>query len=217
MNRAVHWAALFFFCAFIACEAERARPALSPEATPQSALPASAANIPSRGPVNAPVVLQVFSDFECPFCADIVATLDQLEREFPGRLRIVWRNLPLPAHGHARLAAAAALEAHAQRGNAGFWQMHDLIWQGAEPNRAALTRYAQKLGLDGARFSRALDDKQHDAAIDRDIALADATGIPATPTCIINGQFVVGAQPIEEFRAVVERALSAARTQPRPH
>jgi protein-disulfide isomerase len=169
-------------------------------------LPADA-RAPSRGPVDAPVVLQVFSDFECPFCADLVPTLDALEAEYRGKIRIVWRNLPLPMHPHARLAASAGLEAHAQRGNAGFWQMHDLIWRGGQPNRAALLGYARTLKLDSQRFARALDERWHDAAIDRDVALADAHAIPATPTCVINGRAVVGSQPIDEFRRVISIAL----------
>jgi protein-disulfide isomerase len=166
--------------------------------------------------VDAPVVLQVFSDFECPFCADLTPTLDTLEAEYRGQIRIVWRNLPLPMHPHARLAATAALEAHAQRGNAGFWRMHDLIWRGGEPNRAALLGYARTLGLDLDRFARALDEQRHDAAIARDVALADAQHIPATPTCVINGRAIVGSQPIEEFRRVIALALTDASVAQQP-
>ena len=212
-SRAVQWAALLVFCAALGCADRGGAPALPPPASGR-ALPAPR-DVPSRGPADAPVVLQVFSDFECPFCADLAPTLATLETEYRGRLRVVWRNLPLPMHPHARLAAAAALEAHAQRGNAGFWQMHDLIWRGGEPDRTALVGYARTLKLDSRRFARALDERRHEAAIDRDVALADAHGIPATPTCVINGRAIVGSQPIEQFRQVIDLALKERRAADR--
>ena len=89
--------------------------------------------------------------------------------------------------------------------------MHDLIWRGGAPNRAALLGYARTLKLDSDRFARALDDQRHDATIDRDVALADAHAIPATPTSVINGHTVVGSQPIEEFRRVIDLALEQGR------
>src|SRR5205814_7932970 len=76
-------------------------------------VPASA---PSRGDAKAPVVIQEFSDFQCPFCKRAEPTLVELEKEFKGSIRIVWRHLPLPFHQHAELAAEAAEEVLAQKG-----------------------------------------------------------------------------------------------------
>ncbi|MCA9599169.1 MAG: thioredoxin domain-containing protein, partial [Myxococcales bacterium] len=174
-------------------------------------VPAPGKANPSRGPANAPIVVQMFSDFQCPFCQRAVPTVESLEKAFPGRVRVVWRNFPLPFHTHARLAAAAALEAFAQKGNAGFWKMHDLLFAGQKQpdglERAALEGYAQQIGLDMSKFRAALDDGRHDAAIQKDEAIAKTAGINGTPAFVINGYFVSGAQPLGAFKKVVNLAL----------
>lgn len=163
---------------------------------------------PSRGNAWAPVVVTVFSDFQCPFCARLEPTLDELDKAFPGRLRIVWRNLPLPFHTNARPAAAAALEAFAQQGNKGFWAMHKLLFANQRAlERTDLESYASQLGLDPTRFQQALDDGRHEAAITADESIAKGAGIQGTPGIVINGYFVSGAQPLTNFKKVVRLAL----------
>lgn len=178
-------------------------------------VPAPTAASPSRGEARAPVVLQVFSDFQCPFCKKLEPTLDALLKAYPKQLRVVWRNLPLPFHEHARLAAAAALEAKAQRGDAGFWKMHARLFEAAaEPDglaRAQLVGYAKAQGLDVARFEAALADGRHDAAIDADVAIAEAAGIRGTPGTLVGPYFVSGARPLPDFQWAVQLALEAAR------
>jgi len=167
------------------------------------------ATSPSRGPADAPVVVQLFSDFECPFCARALPAVHELERGFKGRVRIVWRNYPLPFHTHARMAARAALEAQAQRGNAGFWSMHDRIYEHA-PNgldERVLERLAGEIGLEPARFRAAIRDTRHDPAIDRDLAAGDALGIEGTPAFLVNDYYLMGLQPPGTLSAVAEQAL----------
>ncbi|HEY6080516.1 MAG TPA: thioredoxin domain-containing protein, partial [Polyangiaceae bacterium] len=96
--------------------AELMKVAQNPPPPQQKHLPPPA-DAASRGKASAPVVIQVFSDFQCPFCKRVSPTLGELEQEFGGSLRIVWRHLPLPFHPHAQLAAEAAQEALAQRGS----------------------------------------------------------------------------------------------------
>ncbi len=165
---------------------------------------------PSLGSASAPVTIALFSDFQCPFCARLKPTLEAVLAENPGRVRVVWRNYPLPFHADARLAAEAALEAQAQGGDGMFWQMHEKLFENPRAlDRASLERYARELGLDGARFARALDTHVHGPAIDADIAAADATGLSmGTPTCFVNGRAVQGAQPLSVFRDAVARALA---------
>ncbi len=169
---------------------------------------------PSWGPERAAVVMHAFSDFECTYCARVEATLGELLRLYPKDLRIVWHNLPLPFHKNARAAAAAALEAHAQRGNGAFHAMHDLLFAShvgeAGPALAPedLRRYATELGLDVARFDRAMADGRHDAAIDADIASANTLGIDGTPGFIVGRWLTTGARPLRYLRALVERALA---------
>jgi protein-disulfide isomerase len=151
--------------------------------------------------------VHVFSDFECPFCEEVQPTLEQLDAEFPGKLRFIWHNLPLPLHSQARALARASLEAFAEQGNPGFWRIHDFLWKTPDPSPEGVRRYAREHHFDEARFEQALAGTRHDAEIDRDIALAHEHGITATPSFVINGVLVVGAQPIEEFREVVQLAL----------
>jgi protein-disulfide isomerase len=177
-------------------------------------VPAPTRQNPSRGPARAPVVIQMFSDFQCPYCKRSLPTIAKLEKAFPGKIRLVWRNLPLSFHAHARLAANAAMEAFAERGAAGFWRMHKLIYDGQEDpglSRAVLEGYAKKMGLDLKRFDKALDTSSHDAEIDKDIAVAKSAGIDGTPGFVINGYYVAGAQPLSKFRRVVELALHDLR------
>jgi len=173
---------------------------------------------PSWGPEKAAVVLHAFSDFECPFCARVEPTLADLLKAYPKDLKIVWHNLPLPFHKSARPAAAAALEAYAQRGGAGFRRMHDLMFQshqrdtGPALSAEDLRRYAAEVGLDLTRFDRALADGRHNAAIDADIAQAEKAGVDGTPGFVVGAWLTTGARPLRYLRTLVDRSLTEART-----
>ncbi|MEP7052829.1 MAG: thioredoxin domain-containing protein [Pseudomonadota bacterium] len=167
---------------------------------------------PSLGSPHAPVVIQLWSDFECPYCADVHPVLTELLRSYAGKVRLVWHDYPLPLHAHARLAANAGREAYAQGGAAGFWKFHDAIYeaQNGELDANGLSRFAAKAGLDATRFREALNTLRHNSEIDRDVQSGDAAGVEGTPAFLINDYFFVGAVPIEVLRVVVDRALSDA-------
>lgn len=126
-------------------------------------------------------------------------------REYDGRVRLVFKDFPLAIHREARAAHEAARCAAAQQR---FWPYHDRLFA-EQPRfeRADLIRYAVDLGLDAARFARCLDDRQFAAAVDADIAQGRALGLRATPSFLINGRLVLGAQPAERFRAIIDEAL----------
>jgi len=171
------------------------------------------ANAPSRGASTAKVVVQEFADFQCPYCKRAEDSIDKLVAAYPGRVRIVWRNLPLnQIHPDAQLAAEAALEAQAQKGQAGFWKMHALLFanQGVDGalQREALDGYAKALGLDMKKWAAALDGHTHKDAIDADVKAADAAGVQGAPAFFINGYFLDGAMPYKSFQRLVDRALS---------
>jgi protein-disulfide isomerase len=139
---------------------------------------------PSRGAARAPVTIVEFSDFQCPYCkraADLLATV---RSKYGDRVRIVFRNFPLPYHNQAELAAEAALAAGAQ---GKFWEMHDQLFahQGGL-DRGVIDGLARTLGLDVARFDAALDGKRFAAAIDADKAAGGAL-VDGTPTLFVNG------------------------------
>ncbi len=166
---------------------------------------------PFRGNANAKVVVTEFSDFQCPFCQRVEPTVDEMLKNYGTRVKLVWRNLPLPMHPDAPLAAEAALEAHAQKGNDGFWAMHKKLFSTHELSVEALHGFATELGLDVNAFDLALRDHRHKAAVDKDSAIAADAGIGGTPAFVINGRFISGAQPYKKFRRAVEQALAEAK------
>jgi protein-disulfide isomerase len=176
----------------------------------RSRVPLPNAANPSLGDAKAPVVVQLWSDFECPFCAQVHPAVTEMMRAYAGRVRLVWHNYPLPFHEHARLAANAALEAYAQGGPTAFWKFHDLLYESQEGalDAAGLSAFAAKTGLDPVRFQDALKTLRHNSEIDHDMAIGDAIGVEGTPAFLVNDYFFVGAVPIEVLRVVVDRALA---------
>ena len=124
-------------------------------------------------------------------------------------MRLVFKDLPLPVHALARPAHEAARCA----GVGGkYWAYHDVLFQ-AQPNfqREKLIQYAADVGLEREAFTRCLEEARFAAAIDADVAQARALQVSGTPTFFINGHKLVGALPIENFREVIDAALSRAR------
>ncbi len=160
---------------------------------------------PSRGPKNAPVTLVLFSDFECPFCTRVEPTITQLEKEYAGKIRVVWKNFPLEFHKNAKPAAKAALAAGEQ---GKFWEMHGKLFQNQRAlDRPNLEKYAQELGLDMSRFKAALDGPKFDAQIADDMKEAASVEVTGTPASFINGRKIGGAYPYDTFKKIVEQEL----------
>jgi protein-disulfide isomerase len=166
---------------------------------------------PVKGAASAKVTIQIFSDFQCPFCKRVEPTLKQIADEYKDKVKFVWRNMPLPFHQDAPLASEAAMEVYSQKGAAAFWKYHDDLFdaQGTESGikRENLEKLAQAAGCDMAKFKEALDSHKHKAKIDADVAVANQAGINGTPAFAINGYFISGAQPYPAFKAAVQRAL----------
>jgi protein-disulfide isomerase len=161
---------------------------------------------PARG--SGVVLIQEFADFECPYCKKAEDTLVEILKNYPGKVKIAWRNLPLPMHPHAQMAAEAALEAKAQKGDAGFTKMHDLLFANSTSlDRAALETYAGQVGLDLPKFKAALDNRAHKAEVDADAAVAQAASISGAPGFVIGPYFLSGAQPYAKFRRVIDQVL----------
>jgi protein-disulfide isomerase len=162
---------------------------------------------PSRGPEDALVTIVAFSDFECPFCTKGAATLERVAAGFDGKVRVVFRNMPLPMHAKADKAALAGLAAHRQ---GKFWEMHDALFatQGKfDPDD--LDALADEIGLDLAKYRRDIADPALAAELQKDIADAKALGVKGTPSFLVNGRLVVGARPAEEITALVREEIEA--------
>ena len=173
---------------------------------------AKAGDAPVLGPKTAPVTITVFSDFQCPYCAQAAKALTgdilPAQRE---AVRMEYRYLPLRMHPWARPGAEAAACAR-QQGDSYFWSLHDYMFEHQrelKPDtlRQSLTDYAAGLtGFDTKAFGACIDSNGASAAVVRDMALASELGITGTPTIFINGERVGGYQPAQ-IRNLIERAL----------
>jgi Na+/H+ antiporter NhaA len=160
-----------------------------------------------RGPVDAPVTLVEYGDFECPFCGQAEHVVRDLLAASGSELRYVFRHLPLAdVHPHAPLAAEAAEAAGAQ---GRFWEMHDLLYDRQDALRAAdLESYAAELRLDTARFDAELRERRYRSRVLDDVESADASGVAGTPTFFVNGRRHHGAYDLETLTALVRTAAA---------
>lgn len=164
----------------------------------------------TAGPSNAAVTILLFSDFQCPFCAGAAATTQTVKERYGEKVRVVFRQFPLPFHRNAHAAAEASLAASAE---GKFWPMHDLLFANQrELDRASLSVYAREIGLDVVAFDRALDAGTYAAAVDADLALGVELGVNATPTMFLNGQRVPNASDLEDVTARIDGMLSTTPT-----
>jgi protein-disulfide isomerase len=179
---------------------------------PPGAVPVTAKD-PVSGNSDALVTIVEFSDFQCPFCARVGETLDELRRVFgPDELRLVWKNYPLPFHDQARPAADAAMTVFALGGADAFWKFHDLVFANQrELSAENYVRWAVMAGIDGAKFETELSLRRHAGKTDEDVALATRLGIRGTPVFRINGVPLMGAQPLGSFKTIIDAQLAAAK------
>ena len=160
----------------------------------------------TKGPKNAPLEVIIFSDFQCPFCKRVEPTLAQMEKEYNGKIRMTWKNFPLPFHNNAEPAAEAAMAAAAQ---GKFWQMHDTLFaNNTALDRPALEKYAQDLGLNMAKFKSDLDAQKYKDTIQSETKEGQAVGVNGTPAVFINGRKISGAYPFETFKKIADEELA---------
>lgn len=146
---------------------------------------------PRRGAQNAPVVLVEFADYQCPYCQQIESTLEKLQKQYPDKLAIVYKDLPLPNHPFAQKAAEAA---HCAGAQGKFWDYHDALFanQGSF-DRPQLDSLASRLQLDTSQFDACLDSGQQAAGVARSFAQGQALGLTGTPSFFVNNHFLSGA------------------------
>jgi protein-disulfide isomerase len=157
-----------------------------------------------RGPVDAPVTVVEYGDFECPYCGQAEPVVRELLADF-GDVRYVWRHLPLTdVHPHAQAAAEAAQAAAAQ---GAFWEMHDTLFQHQDAlTTPDLVRYARDIGLDVEAFERDLRDRTGAERVAADLESADLSSVSGTPTFFINGRRHYGAYDIDALKTAVRSA-----------
>lgn len=164
---------------------------------------------PSVGPVDAPVTLVAFMDFECPYCRRAGEIFDELPRRYPDDLRIVFRHLPLPAHRSAEGAARAAIAAGEQ---GQFWPFSRSLLALAGPaGRSSFLDAARKLGLDEARFIADLESPRTAARVRNDMLHARRLGVDATPGFFLNGRFISGYRGVDALAADIDAEIATAK------
>jgi protein-disulfide isomerase len=142
-----------------------------------------------RGQRDAAVTLEEYGDFQCPPCGTLSPVIDQIERDYHPRLRVVFRHFPLPMHLHAAEAAYAA-EAAGLQGR--FWEMHDLlyreqsVWSKATDAQTIFNAYAGMLGLSVDRFKSDMQSAALKTAVELDHREGTERGVKSTPTVFIN-------------------------------
>ena len=162
----------------------------------------------SIGPADAPIVIVEFSDFQCPFCKRWHDQVYQpLFAAYPGKIRLVYRNLPLTTiHPQAMPAAEAAMCAGEQNA---YWQYHEALFNGQETlGTDFYIQTATDLGLDVASFQACIEDHRYQDQIQADMDFALSLGVQSTPTFFINGLAIVGAQPLTTFTDIIDRELA---------
>ena len=160
---------------------------------------------PALGPANAKVVLVVFSDFQCPYCARAGQLIHELHELYPKDLRIAFRDMPLEQHPQARGAAESAHCADEQHR---FWEYHDLLFQNQNAQSAEdLLQYAAQVKLNMDQFQACLDSNQPKEAVRSSLNLAKKVGVESTPALYVNGIKLIGLLPLPLLQALIDKEL----------
>jgi protein-disulfide isomerase len=163
---------------------------------------------PSQGPENAPVTIIEFSDYQCPYCTkwydDVYA---RLMKDYEGKIRFVYRDFPLYSiHPQAQSAAEAANCAGEQ---GAYYQYHDALFgQKNGLDAQAYSLYASELNLNVEQFNQCVSERRFQAEVEADFKYASSLGVSSTPTFFVNGLAVVGAQPYEVFKQIIDKELA---------
>jgi protein-disulfide isomerase len=162
---------------------------------------------PSIGPANAPITIVEFSDYQCPFCRRWHEQVyEPLLAAYPGKIRMVYRHLPLTSiHPDAFAAAEAAMCAGDQ---AAYWPYHEKLFSADSLTMQTFLQYAQELSLNVKDFQTCMEEDKFKEAIQADSDFAVNLGVRSTPTFFINGLAIVGAQPLEVFQQVIDKELA---------
>ena len=180
------------------------------EAPPVVRAQVSVDGAPSKGPATAPVTIVEFSDFYCPFCKRVQSTLSAILAKYGDKVRLVYRDFPIPQLHPAAPKAAEAARCANDQGK--FWPYHDLLHARAPKGSPDdLTAYANEVGLDVAAFEACLTSGKHAAGVKKDIEEGNRLGIDGTPGFFVNGRSLAGAQPLEAFVTVIEDELARAK------
>ncbi len=166
-----------------------------------------------RGDPKAPITIVEFADFQCPYCKQTEATLNDLLKKYPGQVNLSFRDFPLGSiHANAQKASEAARCAGKQNK---YWQFHDALFASqAALDEAGLNVIAQNLALNVPAFQSCVASGEYKTQVSRDLEDGKKAGISSTPGFFVNGVFLSGAQPETAFQKVIDDQLATAKNQP---
>jgi len=167
----------------------------------------SADDDPFLGTDGAPVEIIQFAEFQCPYCGKVGDTMEKLLAEYPGKLKIVYRDFPLGFHDRAIPAAIAANCAGEQDK---YWDMHGILMKNqTKLQDTDLAGFAKEVGVDMDKWSTCLKDPAQEAEVKKDMEDASAVGVTGTPAFFINGVLLSGAVPFDQFKSIIDKELAA--------
>ena len=169
-------------------------------------LPVNVEDAPGRGPKDAPITLVEFSDFQCPFCKKVQPTLEELFEEYDGKLRWVYKDLPLTRIHPGAVRAAEAARCAGEQDK--FWEYRDALFELGRVTDEAHPDVAKSLDLDYTAWETCVESGKYVSAVEADESEAASLGISGTPAFLINGILLSGAQPKESFTRMIEAELS---------
>ena len=170
------------------------------------------------GSLDAPVLIEAFSDFQCPFCADWHKnTYSQIEKNYitEGNVRVVIRHFPISALHEGALPSARAVECSAEQGK--LKEFIDTVYNNQKAlSTKNLESYADKLGLNVEKFNTCVVSPRIEAIINADLADGEARGVMGTPAFFVNGEIIEGAQSYDVFKEVIDRSLGVKSAKKLP-
>lgn len=170
--------------------------------------PVEVGNAPMTGGKDAKVTIVEFSDFQCPFCAKGADVLKEIKKKYGNKVKIAFKNFPLPFHNHAETAAVAGLCANEQ-GSEYFWKYHDEMFANQDSLDAeGLKKMAKKVGLKADAFEKCLGENKYLAQVKADMEEGRKVKVKSTPTFFINGKLINGAQPLDVFSEIIDEEMA---------
>lgn len=171
-------------------------------------------DVPVKGAADAKVTIVEYSDFQCPFCKRGTDIIPQILKEYDGKVKIAYKQLPLPIHNWAKEAAIASVCASKQ-GNDKFWEFHDLLFENqgnlnAENVKEEINGFAKQIGLNTSEFDKCIDSPETAQRVQNEAAEARSIGVSSTPTFVVNGMIIPGANP-QGLKSAIDVALSDSK------
>lgn len=163
---------------------------------------------PTWGNADAPIKIVEFADFQCYYCGQARERIAELKKTYGKKLQIVFKHYPLPSHTEARPAAEASMCVNEQ-GSDKFWKYYDILFDNQKAwTDDDLKEYAKKAGVDVAKYEECYKAKKYAAHVEKSVQEGQKLGVNSTPSFFVNSQLIKGAQPIAEFKEVIEQTTN---------